>query len=63
MEEADKERNRLLLVKHTHIHNTSPFSKTHYLMLAMEGADKERNRLFLVKHTHIHNTKPFSKTH
>ena len=37
MEGADKERNRLLLVKHTHIHNTRPFSKTHLLMLAMEG--------------------------
>ena len=51
MEGADKERNRLLLVKHTHMHNTRPFSKTHLLMLAMEGADKERNRLLLVKHT------------
>ena len=46
MEGADKKRNRLLLVKHTHIHNTRPFSKTHILMLAMEGADKERNRFF-----------------
>ena len=52
MEAADKERNSLLLVKHTHIHTTRPFSKTHILMLAIEGADKERNRLLLVKHTH-----------
>ena len=63
MEGADKERNRLLLVKYTHIHNTRLFSKTHLLMLAMEREDKERNRLLLVKHTHMHNTRPFSKTH
>ena len=61
-ERADKERNRLLLVKQTHIHNTRPFSEIHLLMLAMERADKERNRLLLVKHTHIDNTRPFSKT-
>ena len=48
MEGADKERYRLLLVKHTHIQNTRPFSKTHRLMLAMKEADKERNRLLLV---------------
>ena len=60
MEGVDKERNRLLLVKYTHIHNTRPFSKTHLLM---ERADKERNMLLLVKHTHLHNTRPFSKTH
>ena len=35
MNEADKKRNRLLLVKHTHIHNTRTFSKTHSLILAM----------------------------
>ena len=63
MEGTDKGRNWLLLVKHTHIHNRRPFSKTHILMLAMEGADKERNRLLLAKHTYIHNTRPFSKTH
>ena len=54
MEEAYKKRNRLLLVKHTHIHkscNTRPFSKTHSLMLATEGVKKETNRLLLVKHT------------
>ena len=51
MERADKERNRLLLVKHTHMHNTRPFSKTHPLMLAMEEADKVRHRLILAKHT------------
>ena len=63
MEGADKERNRLLLVKHAHMHNTRPFSETHHLMLAMEGANKERNRLHLVKCAHIHKTRPFSKTH
>ena len=48
IERANKER-----IKHTHIHNTRPFSKTHILMLAMEfrSIDKEGNRLFLVKHT------------
>ena len=46
MERADKERNRLLLVKHAHMHNTRPFSKTHSLILAMEGADKERKGYF-----------------
>ena len=51
MEGADKERNRLLLVKHTHVDNTRPFSKTYFLMLAMEEANKERNRLLLVKYT------------
>ena len=61
MEGADKERNRLLLVKHTQ-HKTI-ISKTHKLMLAVEGADEEKNRLLLVKHTHVHNTRPFSKTH
>ena len=60
MEGADKERKRLLLVKHAHIHNTGPFSENHLLMLAMERADKERNRLLLVKHTHMHNTRPFN---
>ena len=50
-ERADKERNRLLLVKHTHIHNTRQFSKTHILILAMEEEDKKRNRLLLVEHT------------
>ena len=50
MEEADKERNKLLLVKHSHICNTGPFIKTHSLILVMEGADKEKNRLLLVKH-------------
>ena len=44
MEGADKERNRLFLVKHTHIHNTRPFSKTYHLMLAMERADKEKRK-------------------
>ena len=61
MERADKRRNRLLLIKHTHVDNTRPFSKTHKLILAMEGADKERNKLLLVKHTHIHNTRLFTK--
>ena len=42
MERADKERNRLLLVKYTHIHNTS---KTHILMLAMEREDKKKNKV------------------
>ena len=55
MERADKERNRLLLVKHTHMHNTRPFSKTHWLMLAMGGADKKRNRLYFW--LNIQNTK------
>ena len=54
-EKVDKEINRLLLVKHTHMHNTGPFSKTHRLMLAMEGAEKERNKLILVKHTQHKN--------
>ena len=57
------ERYWLLLVKHTHIHNTRIFCKTHILMLAMERADMERNRLLLVKHMHIHKTRSFSKTH
>ena len=52
MEGADKKRNRLLLVKHTHMHNTIPF--THSLMMAMKGAYKERNRLILVKQSCIH---------
>ena len=58
MERADKERNKVLLVKHTYVHNTRSFSKTHHLMLAMEIADncKERNRLLLVKHTHKYTT-------
>ena len=60
MEGADKERNRLLLVQHTHIHNTRPFSKTHLLMMTInQGADKKRNMLLVVKQ----NTRPFSKTH
>ena len=49
MEQADKERNRLLLVKHIHIHNTKPYGKTHFLILAMEQADKERNRSLFIK--------------
>ena len=48
IEGADKEGNGLLLVKHTHIHNTRLFSKTHHLILAMERADKKRNGLYLV---------------
>ena len=52
MERADKDRNRLHLVKHGHIDNTRPLNETHLLMLAMERADKERNRLLLLKHTH-----------
>ena len=60
MNRADKERNRSLLIKHTHVHNTRPFSKTHPLK---DGANKERNRLFLVKHTRTQNTRPFSETH
>ena len=63
MEGADKERNTLFLVKHTHIHNTRPFNKTHFLMFAMEREDKERNRLLLVKHAHKQNTRSFSETH
>ena len=55
MEGADKERNRLLLVKHTHIHNTRLFSKTHLLMFAMEGADKERTGYFW-SNTHTYTT-------
>ena len=37
----------------SNIHNTRWFSKTHWLMLAMEGADNERNRLLLVKHIYV----------
>ena len=57
IEGADKKRNRLLLVKHTHIQKTRPFNKTHPLMLAIEEADKERNRLLLVKHTQHNSVK------
>ena len=60
MEGADKDRNRLLLVKHTYIHNTRPFSKTHLLILAMEEADKERNKLVLVKYIHTYTTQDHS---
>ena len=63
MKGAEKERNRLLPVKHTHIHKTIPFSETHRLLLAMEGEEQESNGLFLVKHTHMHNTRQFSKTY
>ena len=64
MEGANKERNRLHLAKHTHIHKTRPFSKTHILMLAMEREDKKQvisNQTYTYKI--ILNTKPFSKTH
>ena len=47
MKQADKERNRLLLVKHIHTYTTQDLSKIHCLMLAMEKANKERNRLFM----------------
>ena len=60
MDKADKERNRLILVKHLHILNTRTFSKTYLLKLAMEGEDKERNRLLLVKYTHIYITQDHS---
>ena len=63
MEQADKERNRLLMLEHSHMHNTRSFNKTHMLMLAMEQADKERNRLLMLEHSHIHNIRQFSKTH
>ena len=66
MEGADKERNRLFLAKYTHIHNTRPSSKAHYLMLAMDQSEQKRRetyKLLLVKHTHIHNTRLLSKTH
>ena len=62
IEGADKDRYRLLLVKHTHVHNTKIVKLTRW-MLSIEGADKERNRLLLVKQTHIHNTRQFSTTH
>ena len=54
IEGANKEGNRLLLLKHTHINNTRPFSKPHSLMLAMEGAHKERNRLLQSGQTYTH---------
>ena len=54
MEGEDKEKNRLFLVKHTHIHKTRTFSKTHWLKLAMEREDKKRSRLLLVKHKYTH---------
>ena len=41
MENADKKRNRLLLVKHTHIHNRRPLRKTHCLMLEIEEACRQ----------------------
>ena len=50
-EGADKERNRLILVKHTHTQH-KPVSKTYSLMLAMDGADKKRKSLLQVKNTH-----------
>ena len=53
MEGADKERNRLLQVKHTLIYNTRPFGKTHLLMLAMEGVDKRETGYFW-SNIHVH---------
>ena len=44
MERTDKERNRLLLVKHTHMYNTRPFSKTHSLMLAMDRDSRQEEK-------------------
>ena len=51
---------KVIQVKHTHIHKTRPFSKTHPLILAMEGTNKKKNRLNIHRQ---HNTRPFSKTH
>ena len=48
---------------HTHRHKIRPFSKTHWLKLAMERAEKKRNRLHLVKHTHVLKTRLFNETH
>ena len=60
MERADKERNRLLLLKHTYMRNTRPLSKTHSLILAMEGAEMGYFRLKI----HTHTTQDHSvKTH
>ena len=58
MERADKKKNRLLPVKHTHTYTTKdhPFSKTYPLMLAMERADKKRNMLLLVEHIYTYTT-------
>ena len=53
IEVTDKERDRLLLVKHRHMHNTRPFCKTHLLMLEMEHEGNKRNGLLLVKHTQL----------
>ena len=62
VEQANKERNRLLLVKHNNY--TSTQHKTiHLLMLAVKQADKERNRLLLVEYTCIDNIRSCSKTH
>ena len=55
MEEADKERNRLLLVKHTHMCNTRPFSKTHSLILIGNGRSRQGEKhIILGKHTHTY---------
>ena len=59
MDRAGKERNGLLLVKHTHMHNKRPFIKTHHLMLTIKETDKERNRLLCM----VHNKRPFCKIH
>ena len=60
MEEADKERNRLLLVKHAHVHNTRTSSKTHHhLMLAWREQTRRETHYSGQTHTHT----PFSKTH
>ena len=60
MEQADKERNRLLLVEHTHTYNTRPFSKTHWLMLAIQI---RRGTIYFWSNIPTYNTRPFSKSH
>ena len=58
MKEANKKRNRLLLVKQSHIHNTRPFSKTHLLMLAIiigsRQGEKQVTYGQTYTHTHTH---------
>ena len=57
MQQADKTKTRLLLVKHSHMHNTRSFSKTHSLILAMERADKEKTG-YTSGQTHIQEFLP-----
>ena len=57
---ADKERYRLLLVKHTQ-HKTISLKLTRWCWHWSKQTKRETD--YFWSNTHIHNTRPFSKTH